>query len=568
MAGPVVFLSELRDRSDAAGSEPLRTPGARLIACDPVSYLEALSVGARVEAAGRVPTTTALVSLDELEIQRLRTLENQGPLDPFTGRRLGYLMARALLFRAIPFAKSLAVAESVMAGADSLTLVGESAALQGRAYPAEFHDLYGIVESLAQASGKSCGRVSLPQHGPVDRAAFSVMPFATRLLSTLLRVRARRVLAVELYQGVRGHLSTLMRGVEILPFVAPSEPSRRDTEVADRLLGDLGLVFDPSAEEKLEPPVAELRARAMRDAISLELPRVLSRARAMARLMRAYRPQVVVLMEDASPSGRALASVARRAGAWTVVAQHGLVGEDLGGTHVMPCVANVQCVWGTYAAEWNYAHGAPAGSQHVIGDPMLDSTFPAGGSGPDVDMIPREVVFASQPFVGLSTRESDFDRMDTLRALLPLESEGVKVVLRPHPVDDLASLRRLVHGLGFRSLEWDATLAASLARPAVIITKTSTVALEAMLRSRPVVLAVLSGRGDRTGLSAHGAALLATTPEAVTQSVRACIADASVRHRLAEGRAQLLPEYLDGMDGGATRRLAEHLAEHLPVHGR
>lgn len=567
MGGPVVFLSEHRDRDDGTASEFIRTPGARLIACDPVSFVDATSMGAQVEAAGRLFAPSALEPLDVREIQRLRGLEGQGPVEPLTGRKTGYLMARALLFRALPFAKSLAVAESVLQGADSVILVGESAAPTGRAYPSEFHDLYGIAEAVARDRGLECRRVSRPPPGRVERPNRSLMPIATRILSSLLRVRARRVLTVELYPGVRTRLSTLMPGVEILPFMAPAAPSRGDLEGASRLSEAFGGVSDSSAADTAEPSVAELRSKAMRDAIMWELPRVMARARAMAAVVHSYHPHVVVLMEDASPSGRALAAVARRGGAWTVVVQHGLVGEDLGGTHVMPCVANVHFAWGPYAADWNYAHGAPEGSQSVVGNPMLDNAF-SEGWGTREDVVPREVVFASQPFVGVSSLESDFDRMETIRALQPFDSEGVTVVLRPHPADDVASLRRLVHGLGFNSVQWDATLAASLARPAVMLTKTSTVALEAMLRSRPVVLAVLSGRGDRTGLTAHGAALLATTPEEVTERVRACMEDASVRRRLAEGRAKLLPEYLDGMDGGATRRLAEHLADHVSVSGR
>lgn len=558
-----MFLSGWRDPEHAARvQETILAPGSRLIAVDPVSYLEAVSLHVRAEPAGLNLPRSSLESLDASEVERLRRFEAQGPKEPITGQNLGYLMVRSVLFRAIPFAKSLAVAESAVSAADRVVLVGSSMTPPGLPYPSEFHDLYPILEVIARRDGLPCEKVAPPDPAAPPAPGRSFLDLPARLEASLLRIRPRRVVAVELYQGVRARLSELMPGVSISPFVAPA-PSRRDREAARALSPQFPPPRGELSAQGSDPLVEHLRSRALREAVAEDLPKVLARARAMASLLRTLRPHVVLLMEDVSPSGRALATLARRAGTWTAVVQHGLTGEGLGGIHVMPCIAHVHCAWGPYAAEWNYAHGAPPGSQVVIGDPMLDAAF-AGGWPPAPDAPPRVVVFASQPFVGLSTLESDFHRTEVLRALLPLEAEGFPMIVKPHPNDSLPALKSIASALGFTAVQWDTTLEQSLRRPAVVVTRTSTVALEAMLRSRPVVLAALAGRGDRTGLSRHGAALLAATPEELTECVRSCLVDPSVRVRLAEGRAQLLREYLDGMDGKATARLADHVRSHLP----
>ena len=92
------------------------------------------------------------------------------------------------------------------------------------------------------------------------------------------------------------------------------------------------------------------------------------------------------------------------------------------------------------------------------------------------------------------------------------------------------------------------------------VTAYSTVALEAMLSRKPLILIqyldvpVLLTYGEK-----YGAALEAFSPEELEAHVVAAMTDEAVRTRLVESARTCLDEELHGLDGRSTDRMADEI---------
>src|SRR5437867_1403231 len=209
-------------------------------------------------------------------------------------------------------------------------------------------------------------------------------------------------LAVRLYGDLRPRLSRHLPGVSALPLILPNNPSRADIRAARDVASSWSSRLGLEHSEEIPSPVQALAVDRLREALSLELPLVFARSRSARNALKRFKPHVVLQMEDISPWGRSLAALARTALAWTVVVQHGLTGEGLYGSHVMPAVAHRHACWGKSAMRWNLDHGAPPDSQIIIGNPMLEEHFRGNPPITVASEMPREIAFISQPFVLLS----------------------------------------------------------------------------------------------------------------------------------------------------------------------
>jgi hypothetical protein len=541
----------------------IRNPMARVIACDPIALKRARQIRENVFPTSALLTPEELAEIDRRIAIRLDACRRVGTVDSATGLNVAFLAARTIAFQLVGSEKAVAVAAKLIPSSDRFVLVGDSRPGIGHAYPSECQDLFDILAAWTRSVGIACERIATSGE-PIasNRRRPDVGPKLAAVAERLWRLRPRRVLAVRLYGDLRPRLSRLLPGAAVLPLMVPNRPSRVDT----RMAGDLANAFSAHLENEDHIPstVRTVTVDRLRAAVAQDLPLAFARTRSASRALKRFKPQVVLQMEDISPWGRALASLARASGAWSLVVQHGLTGEDLYGINVMPAVANCHACWGEESRQWNVDHGAPRDSQIVIGNPMFDRYFQAGQSMSRPTEPPREVAYVSQPFVPIAPAENDFDRLDALNALLPFDGRGVPIVIRPHPSEDRSRLKRLVDSIGFSNTQWDESLATTLRRPAVIVCRSSTVALEAMIYHRPVVLATFSGRGDPTRLSREGAAIAAATPSDLTARVQSCLENQAVLASLDSARHRVLPQFLNGMDGCAAERLAAVVQARLP----
>jgi hypothetical protein len=545
--------------------EVIQGPGSRTVAADPVAFIHARKINTEAVSASSLLSPAELAEVDQQVKRLLEPCERKETVEPLSGLRLGFLAVWTLAFHLVAFQKAVAAAAKVVASSTKVTLLGNSRPTPPHPLPSEFQELFEIVETWSRAEGIPCDRLpGREEHEIVAREERTPHRRLASVAELLLSMRRRRVLAVRVYGDLRPRLARLLPQTTVLPMILPDQPSTSDRDNANHLSSSwsTGLALDEAGS--IPPAVQELRVERLRDALSQDLPLVLARARVAAESLRRFKPHVVLQMEDVSPWGRTLAALSRAKGAWTVVVQHGLTGEEVYGHHVMPVLAHCHACWGDYTRQWNIDRGAPPDSQIVVGNPVFDQYFSSIGETSGPTQVPNEVVFVSQPFAPVAAAESEFDRLKALEALVALERRGIRVIIRPHPSENREELENLVSGLGFLSVRWDELLETTLQRQAVVVARSSTVALEALIRGRPVVLVALSGRGDRTGLSRYGAALVAESQSELGTLVRACLEDRPVLSRLASARERLLPELLDGMDGRAGERLAQYVRAHLP----
>ncbi|MEA2359012.1 MAG: hypothetical protein QOI62_2272 [Solirubrobacteraceae bacterium] len=217
----------------------------------------------------------------------------------------------------------------------------------------------------------------------------------------------------------------------------------------------------------------------------------LARAGLVRRALERSPPQVVVAYCDSLPIPRLVVSLARDAGVRTLVVAHG--------AFLAPqTVADLSI--GEEVAVWSQAVAPPGVGRrarvHVIGYPARDvPNAPIAVRRRDAA---RRIVVLGQerhPYTAMiderSVQRHYLAALGAVRSACP----GATVVLRPHPTQQLAPIRRLLDEIGDLDTRIDATSSIEdlLASAALCVASLSTAALQAALVDTPVIALNLTG---------------------------------------------------------------------------
>jgi CDP-glycerol glycerophosphotransferase (TagB/SpsB family) len=142
-------------------------------------------------------------------------------------------------------------------------------------------------------------------------------------------------------------------------------------------------------------------------------------------------------------------------------------------------------------------------------------------------------------------------------------------VFKIHPREDPKYYEDLLTRLDMsgiiitQKIELDALLQAS----SLVVTAFSTVALEAMILDRPVLIVNLSGEPDPIDFVRSGAALAAYTPENVALQLERLLTDAGSGAALAQNRRQYIRDQMFRTDGQAAQRVADLILQMSTING-
>ncbi|HIH01331.1 TPA: hypothetical protein HA259_04530 [Thermoplasmata archaeon] len=292
-------------------------------------------------------------------------------------------------------------------------------------------------------------------------------------------------------------------------------------------------------------------------------------------LMKRLEFDCCVSRDDVSPFRNPMCQVLKDDDVPIVVVQDGLRTNDLTGNYVMPKVGDVHAAWGEYYKKWHVDRGKQPECQVITGFPRHDKLVKL----PPVDreaicrrfgLDPKRKValIATEWFQGSTTRytaemDEDYVRL-ALRSLKP--HKDLQIVAKLHPyfqdkcgriVSEIAEQEGVNLVIAKDSL-WELIQLSSF-----VIVYLSTVAVEALIIGKPVIMVNLVDGRDITGLAQDGLAIDAYDEAGLNRAVRKCLSSPESCVAPDGKRQELLLPFTGPLDGNSSKRVAKLIESQL-----
>jgi len=238
-------------------------------------------------------------------------------------------------------------------------------------------------------------------------------------------------------------------------------------------------------------------------------------------------------------------------------------GEDANSK--LPVIPTRLAVYGPYTKRALETLSYPSNAIVITGHPDYDVLF---GSERllrkeeilkeiGVDHSDRRIItFTAQALWSMKTRE------DLLRAVLEAakDLQGVTLLIKPHPAEKADWHRKIVREMGVTNatvLDSQYATAKALFVCDLMITSSSTTAMEAMALNKPVITMNLEGKGEFYPYAKSGAAIGVYTSADILGAIKEVFSDGELREKLARSRRKFLSEHLYKPDGRASERISD-----------
>ena len=299
------------------------------------------------------------------------------------------------------------------------------------------------------------------------------------------------------------------------------------------------------------------------------------------------KPDAIVLEAEYSAFGIAAIIAARLAGLPSVGIQHGticprtlgyVVSIGEGDEHSITestahrPIPHVTAVYGDYARSVLTRFGRyPAKAVVPTGAPRYDTLIRARKETDSRKAREKFKLRKDNKVIVLATEGlqrkygyPDHDR-DLLDAVLDKIKtlHGMELVIKLHPIEDGELQKRMISEKGTPAIVTKDGTSELLAACDLLITKASTIAVEAMIFNKPVIIANFSQVPDIMPYVESGAALGVYDRRYFVDAIRAAIEDPDVRKTLAKKRVAFLASHLYRLDDGATARVVDVIEETL-----
>lgn len=209
----------------------------------------------------------------------------------------------------------------------------------------------------------------------------------------------------------------------------------------------------------------------------------------------------------------------------------------------------------------------PEDKLKIVGQPRYDFIFKGYYSKKNfckkngITCKKKLILVTTQPF-GLEIHKTISDKFIT--AILRLEDnlEEMKIIIKPHPRENANYYKNLlkkssIHILNEKYDTYDAINACD-----VLITSSSTTAVEAMIMKKPVLILNLSGE-EKTPYTESGAAILVKKEENLLKTIKLLLFNVKVREELFKKQKDFLYQFIYLQDGKATERFIDLIKDNL-----
>jgi hypothetical protein len=336
-----------------------------------------------------------------------------------------------------------------------------------------------------------------------------------------------------------------------------------------RLVGDArrslaGVWRELTAEPPLmafgEIDLGPLALRRLRPLVLRSMPFLAAESAAVERYFDATVPEAVAIASDQHRIGRLTVAAARRRGIRSVVVQHGLPQGRIG---YLPVIADLVAAWSSASRDWFVDAGTPPESVVVTGNPRFDALATTHRAQPRG----LHILLALSP-TALATNEalvrSALEALDRL--------PGGRLTVKLHPgQSDWSFVARIVRSATNRTriaVRRHEPLYPLLAEASVVVVHRSSVAIEALVAQRPVIVHRVGTEPTTADLELADLQLRVTErPSDLAAAAIELSGAAAARRYLAE-RASEIDHIAGPLDGRSAERIVALLrhTEGLSTH--
>jgi len=178
--------------------------------------------------------------------------------------------------------------------------------------------------------------------------------------------------------------------------------------------------------------------------------------------------------------------------------------------------------------------------------------------GCGVDLSKRIVVFTTQPISPAETQEMLSGVIDAV-----LKMTDTQLVIKVHPREEMEAYQAIAEKYQNPRVcvVKDIDLYALISNCELLIAKSSTTALEAMMIGKPVVTFDLSGQPGPVPYATEGAAIGVYRQEDIEEAIQRALHDEETRSRLKAGRDKFVRNWAGEPDGKASWRIVTLMKE-------
>jgi CDP-glycerol glycerophosphotransferase (TagB/SpsB family) len=288
---------------------------------------------------------------------------------------------------------------------------------------------------------------------------------------------------------------------------------------------------------------------------------------------------IFISSSGVNPVIRAMTRVMQHKGKKTLLIPHGIdyftpEASELFGKSLVPPYADKLAIWGEASKEWFIGQGAPPNSIEVTScsdfDDYLKLLNHSQGSlrrylgiPPDIKVVLYTLDHANRgvrhPYI-VETRD------EILRHLMDIAQEIARIprlylIVRPHPGDEHPEeISQILRDLRASNVSFSASgrsLIYYYQAADILVTHTSSTALEAMIFDKDVIIYNPTGRPEMVPFAQNGAAIKVDSRDTLVSSLTKMLEDNSLRTQLDAARKQFVNRCAGPLDGNATRNIAE-----------
>ena len=216
-----------------------------------------------------------------------------------------------------------------------------------------------------------------------------------------------------------------------------------------------------------------------------------------------------------------------------------------------------------FAKDAHITMGAPADKIFVTGQPRFDlirqvkidraHIMAKLGVPGNSDII----VLATQPVGELRTEKNRGELIEAVLSAM-IEFQEKQLVIKLHPSEKLEKYQEMLTKVNSNAIICqDIDLYGLLRECDLLMAVYSTVALEAMILDKPVIIINLTGKPDIMPYAKSGAALGVYQKEDLAPAIRKALYDLEVRRELEQNRKSFVAEHVYKVDGQSSKRVAE-----------
>ena len=357
----------------------------------------------------------------------------------------------------------------------------------------------------------------------------------------------------------------------VLDFCTPTMLSRRNKGI-DLIKGLTDPILHLATKMDLNVKSAEKIDRgALRKELhwlcTREFPRLVTLAASAYEIMESVQPSLILTGDDADQKCKLFELIGETYSIPTLVVQQGITRADYPDWQYF--AGHHAAVMGSSSVKALTAQGVPSDRLTITGHPGFDqyatlSINEVIETRQSLELSPNEIfiLFASQPFLP-GAFKTPAARENMIRSILRASGNfrEIKLVIKPHPSDNVAALKKLCKGLNNVIFVDKSHKISSLIKACdVFLTMFSQTTFEALYANKPVINVNFWDSGIKADFILKGATLVAHSENEVVEAFKAVVArdfsffQSEVRRMAA---AELLHDLVYIQDGCAGDRVVK-----------